>query len=445
MSCTGYRKPNQLRVRDETEKTKRRALSMKPQLIVPFPPAPLDQLARAAFFSHYVNGFSHTYDVLDRMGFLGAFDNHLAASVDAVSLAFFSFHFDAPTAIIPAKTSYLAALPLIKTALVAPKSVVSNSTLLAVLFLDLFEKLIDRSPVSSEAWMSHVRGAMALVKMREPDQLKTYVGRRLAARLFTNMLISCLAANAPLPLAMKRLHSDLELCVDTNDPKWQVSTLAMVYANFRGALQDGLLSPAEIVAGAKSLDNRFSSLATSLPASWTSRRILVQTPSPRVFEGYYDVYPDHFTTQTSNVIRHMRILLNSLIRTVYLSDMSPCTDDGIRKTNAAFAAHIMNTMAKEVCATGPQFTLELEDTNKRGISAPARKLHCHTLLLPFYVAAVSADPETRIRHWVIQQLRYIAAGCAIKNASLIADILERRNDPDPWIVYVMLGSYAFAS
>jgi hypothetical protein len=72
-------------------------------------------------------------------------------------------------------------------------------------------------------------------------------------------------------------------------------------------------------------------------------------------------------------------------------------------------------------------------------------MHCYTLLFPFYVAALSASPETGIREWVIQRLRSMATNSGVKNAVVVAEMLERRDGTSPWSVYAILGSYAFAA
>ncbi len=406
---------------------------------------PLDEQARAAFFSHYVRGFSTTYDVLELIGRQPTLDPHLSASVDAVSLAFFSFQYDAIPALKTAREKYLAALPLVKSALGAPESLASNSTLLAVLLLDLFEKIINRSPISAESWMSHVRGAMALVKLRHPAQLNTYIGLRLSVRLFTNMLISCIAADAPIPASLTQLRSDLQSHVDQSDPKWQVSGLVMKYANFRGAILQERMSPAEVLQRAKQLDGEFGLLARDLPPSWISQKVSLQKPSSGVLEQYYDVYPDYFTAQTCNVIRTMRILLNNLIRSIYLDTVSRTDQLNRHALNVGFATNIIDTMARQICAAGPQFSGVSGVRQRPNESSPIKKLHCYTLLFPFYVAALFASLETGVRTWVIQHLRSIATHLSIPNAAIVADMLERRESTSPWSVYAQLGSYAFAA
>ncbi len=105
-------------------------------------------------------------------------------------------------------------------ALKTPESATSDSTLLAVLLLDLYEKITNSNPRSSDLWMSHVKGALALVRLRDVTQFRDYIGLRLSVRLSINAVISCVAANPPVPAALTKLRSDLEPFLNKNDPKW---------------------------------------------------------------------------------------------------------------------------------------------------------------------------------------------------------------------------------
>ncbi|KIX04648.1 uncharacterized protein Z518_05518 [Rhinocladiella mackenziei CBS 650.93] len=449
--CTGYRDPDQLRIRDESQSTKQKALIGKSRSVVTSSlvdqhvQVPLSEMARAAFFSHYVSGLAKTYDVLERIGHKSPLDKHLAVSIDAVSLAFFSFQYYSTQASRFAREQYLSALPLVNRAVGTPEVLASDSTLLAVLFLDLFEKIMNNNPRSSDSWMSHVKGAMALLKFRDSKQLKTYIGLRLSVRLFTNMLISCVAADSPVPPALIKLRTDLEPYLDKNDPKWQVSGLVVKYADLRGAIQNGCLSSPDIIARAKRLDNEFSSLLRNLPPSWIYQRIFLPKQSNQALAPYYDVYPDYFTAQTRNVVRIMRILLNDMIRKNNVDIALDVDHSCFNSFQAQFASRIIDAMAKEICSTGPQFSGVGNLPHRIDEFSPIRKLHCYTLLFPYYVAGMYASPEAEVRSWVINQLRFISSNSSIKNASLVADMLESAEQPSPWSVYAMLGSYAFAA
>jgi hypothetical protein len=200
---------------------------------------------------------------------------------------------------------------------------------------------------------------------------------------------------------------------------------------------------------AQELDGEFRSLADSMPPSWVATRVPLQTPSDRVLEQYFDVYPDHFTAQTCNVIRIMRIMLNDTIRSIY-AQMALQDDETkfFNSQSAAFASQVIDTMARQICATGPQFTTAVEDAAPRrkiGEFTPLHKLHCYTLLFPFYVAGMYASPESNIQPWIAGQLRQMSRDSGIKNAVRVAEMLESKDGTPPWSVYAILGSYAFAA
>lgn len=404
----------------------------------------IQQKSRGAFLSHYVHGASGSYDVIALLDKVSPLDNHLDASINAVSLAFFHFRFFSLKASDLAKETYLAALRLVNTALQDAMTSASDSTLLAVLLLDLFEKITNSNPKSSVSWMTHVNGALALVKLRDSIQFQTYIGRRLSFRLSTSLLISCVAASARVPPALRNLRTELEHYVNVEDPKWKVTGLSMKTAEFNAALQEGILSNNEIVLQAEKLDNDFSSLSANMPTTWLSQRKYLQKPSQRVFGQFYDLYPDYFTTQTRNVIRMTRLMLNDQIRTVY-KKQSLESDTMTETMQLSFIERIMDDLAREICASGPQFTGTDDSGTHKTVEDPVQKFLCYTIIFPFYVAALYASTGSMIKPWVLNQLRYISKQIGIRHAGTVADILEEEEPKEPWAVYAILGSYAFAA
>ena len=403
----------------------------------------IDDKARNAFFSHYASGFTNAYDILRPLYERSPLDRHLAASVDAVSLAYFSFQFGGAEALMIAREKYLDALPLLNKALKSTESAASDSTLLAVLLLDLFEKITNRNPRSTNSWMSHVNGALALVKLRDQEHFQNYTALRLSARLSTNLLISCVAANAPVPSALTKLRSELEPYLNKDDPKWRISGLVIKYANLRGAIKDRCLSNSEILIRITELDLEFVSLTQNMPSPWLYVKTYPEDATERVLEQQYDTYPDHFTTQTWNVLRTMRILLNDLLR-AYLIDSDSGTEVTISR-QAEVATITIDDLAKQICASAPQYTMSGDFTLESKDYSAAQSLRCYTLLFPLYVAGMYASPETKIKSWVTNQFRFMADEIGIRNVNVVADILERADGTSPWSVYAILGSYAFAA
>ena len=443
--CSGYRDTELLRVRNETEKTKQKALSRA------LPPVPrtlnttIDDRARNAFFSHYVSGFSKTYDVLEPLYQRSAPDRPLNASVDAVSLAFLSFQFDCTQALRLSRDKYLSALPLLNKTLRTPESAASDSTLLAVLLLDLYEKITNNNPRSIGSWMSHINGALALVDMRKEPLLQDYTGIRLSARLSTNLLISCVSANSPVPPALVKLRADLEPFLNIDDPKWRISGLVVKYANLKGAIQDGCLHSSDIIARATDLDCEFMLLAKYMPPRWLYNTIHLDESSDRVFEQHYDTYPDHMIAQSWNVLRIMRVLLNDMICVGYASRGTKPFNDTFLCDSSPILTGCIDDIAKEICASVPQFTNYEKTTPRTKFHCTTQRLRCYTLLFPLYVAGLYASAATRIKPWIVNQLRFMSKEMGIRNAGFIANILERDEGICPWDVYAVLGSYAFAA
>lgn len=293
--------------------------------------------------------------------------------------------------------------------------------------------------------MGHINGALALVKLRRSPPLQDYTGIRLSARLSTNLLISCVSANSPVPPGLIKLRSDLEPFLNKEDPKWRISGLVVKYANLKGAIQDGCASSSDVLIRATELDFEYISLAKQMPSMWYYNRTYIQETSDRVFENFYDTYRDVFITQGWNVLRVMRILLNDIIRTHNVSRDIRSSNSTSSSYNSSLATGYIDSLAKDICATAPQFT-GCENTAPRSKAyCTAQRLRCYTLLFPLYVAGLYASSATQVKPWIVKLLRFMSHEISIRNASVVAEILERGDETCPWDVYAILGSYAFAA
>jgi hypothetical protein len=62
-----------------------------------------------------------------------------------------------------------------------------------------------------------------------------------------------------------------------------------------------------------------------------------------------------------------------------------------------------------------------------------------------YVAARYSRPSTGFKDLVLGRLGTMADELAMRKAAVVAEILERREEQNPWNVYTVLGGYAFAA
>lgn len=82
---------------------------------------------------------------------------------------------------------YSKALAATGTALKDPNMVRRDATLGSILLLSMFESITAKS-LGMFAWSSHIEGAIELVKMRGPEQLKTKTGVDLFAAVRIQMV-----------------------------------------------------------------------------------------------------------------------------------------------------------------------------------------------------------------------------------------------------------------
>lgn len=353
--------------------------------------------------------------------------SHLDVSVDAASLAFMAVrHSNAPNLLHLAAERYVTALQLVNKALTTRDRAVGDDTLLAVLLLDLYEKLVCRDAHSATSWLRHMKGAIALIELRGEKNLSTHIGRRLAQRLYTCLVISCGVAGVRVPPELDHLKQGLDSY--EQGPKWGVTTLNVHAINLVADING--MDPGEIAVQATRLDDQFRQLQASLPPKWHPKRILRHESAVNdsfIHGDGYDVYDNLFYTQVWNVIRIMRIHLHVLTQqhSPSLEAQTQCTQ-------------FIETSINEICASATQFLTP--DTSSKGFSLP-QSLQCYTLLPPLYLAAsVSRTPSTRT--WVLNTLQYMAQG-GLEMAHRTAQLLQ--TPTTFWDLYAQLGSYAFAA
>jgi hypothetical protein len=392
-----------------------------------------------------------------------------------------------------ARQSYINALQLTNAALQSKEMATKDVTLLAVLLLDLFEKITKTTPRSYESWTKHINGALALSNLRGTDQFRTTLGIRMFVQLTSTILISCVQRDVQPPAEFTTLRNLASRYMDTSDPKWQYSSLVMRFVGFRVAMKNGNLAGSELIDAAKELDEGFQSILDNMPPVWqhdvinTSRN----TDPKDVYEDYFHVFPDHRITHISNNIRLSRILLNETIREQCRVALNLSYQDALLFDYSAQIQRSEDTiafLATDICASVPQYTrvrrLKKDGpTSLNGVhpvmSEPASSFptfndppslpscprfyyyptsgnsdqlytpfeaaRCYSLVFALYIAARSTASPERLRKWVICRLRFLSTAMNIAEAHMTAEVLEGNNDINPWTVYAMLGSYSFSA
>jgi hypothetical protein len=451
--CGGYKDTTALRIHDETLKVQARSAADLPLKVPRMIELPICQRARDVFYYNYVIGKSQPlqflqpyYDQCPR----GA--SNLLHSIDAVSLAYFNFQRRTISAHREAQQHYISALRLTRFALEDSTEVKQDSTILSVILLDMYEKITNNEILQVEAWATHINAALVLAYLRGDEQFHRTAGIRILERLSINAGINCTVGGKPLPLQLMDLRRTLAMHIpDPNNPKWRQNQLMPEYAELQQKMKDGTTSDLDIIKATRNLESRLVALLNNVDPPWRQQIVQVQQRSRHHFEAYHSAYETEESARIWNVARLHRILLNEMIWS-----RSQAMSDGEQD----LSRQIINSMAREICSTVPQFILgiaqplnvmtstldgtSLDSVQKLKVEPNvAQQLACYRLIYPLYIAAQSSLVSHDIREWILGELRFMADFHAIQNAANVIKALENGGMRNHSRVYHMLGSYAF--
>ncbi|KAL0940183.1 uncharacterized protein CTRU02_202946 [Colletotrichum truncatum] len=428
--------PDELAFRDETHTTAQKILVR--QTSTPLGTVPYftwDALSRNAFLSLYVDRYSYGFENLGCLLAKSPANGHLHASVDAVGLAFISLQDGRPDLVSMANQRYLSAIKNLRTTIQhlhqpATDSIsnsVSNNIIQSVLLLDLYEKLTAHrgETVSvSNSWLSHIYGALSMIRTRPTVDFSNAVTRQLANRTVIALTISCGAAGIKIPDALKALQKDLDGYI--RSAKWAFIGMLSKIVDFRADIRNDSLTSSRILSQARELDAQLGVEECNMPRSWQPQRVYVSNRF--VLDNYYDHYTNHYTTQVSNAFRIMRLEMNGIIQNI--EHTSSVTQNIIGIT-------------RDICATVPQFILpEARPENNLPLT-PLQILECCGLLTPLYVAA-QITTESFVREWILECLDHMAEN-GVKMAKEVAQVLRVTPKADYWSVFAMVGSCAITA
>jgi hypothetical protein len=421
-----------------------------------FHPLPVDLQARDAFFAYYVDGSSKYWSFLKK--YYHPLDSpfHLTLAIEAISLAYLWHQTYSDAALVTARQRYTSALHMTNKALGSPNEASKYTTLLAALLLDLFEKITDGEPRNNKSFKCHVDGALALVKFRGLEHFQGDSEFAILARVCTHCIVSYVASNSPVPHDLGRVLTYVEKRRGDQDIRWRLSGIMGRYATLCSNIKNDVLSYEKCNQISWELDGELQALDLSMPPSWQYSTKFLDHLSKRTLDPYLHYYPHRNTCQARNFLRIFRILVNEM-----LIEYQPASTLGSDHGNLMqVALNNIKALGREICASVPQYvdcdnaarwrlsTLSKPDCLDRNLDRHHhshtldQQFNCYILIVPLYVVGRS-DAGPHIKAWVISQLHYISSHFYIRNAEIVAQMLEDGAKVDPWEVYAMLGCYAF--
>lgn len=395
---------------------------------------------RDMFFSNYVCNFSQTWDVLLKYHSSVSMPEHLALSLDAVSLAFMAHNTRSTEARDLSRKKYVAALRTINAELQSAESAKKTSTFEGALLLDLYEKMTKSFPEDATPRHAHVEGALALAKLRGVDVFQEGPELRSLLGLSLNATICCLSTRIKVSEPIRAIRGHLAQSVNTESMNWKLSNVLMDVVDLVADIRTSITPEAKATRCAF-LDTRLETIAQEAPPVWSYERV-VAPPEHRkgIFPDdsppLYDTYPNRAVLQTWNVLRLLRILL-------YEELVSHCPMPSYSSKLPQPPSFITPTI-QQICATVPHITdCSLLASHRLPPGSPCQHSYlsfsgpAHTiphildafiLIFPLYVAAWSRYCSPPTRDWILDRLKHISTHFGIPEADIVRDILLREID-----------------
>jgi hypothetical protein len=433
--------------------------------------------ATCFFMKNYVVGDSRSFEYLQTF-YNSGMQEHLAVSVNAVALATFSYEAQSWELEQKAVRAYAAALHLLNDALRSSDTACNDSTLISVILLDQFEKIMSRrQPRPKKSLTNHINGAASLVRLRGYEQFQSELGLRIFLQISSAVMVSCMQDGTAVPADIIALRSYATNFLDPDDPIWRISQTFIRLVNLYAALKDGtLFEPAAVITAATHIDEECISILTDLAAKMPYQTIYTRDSTlvwafSLLYEEYYHVYDGYRVAQAWNSVRLGRILLNEVIRKYYTQAFvsSPAAFLSAKHTaRFQLATDNIVEMSSQICATVPQFTSGLpapwpndqqESEQAAAYPSPLSSISsapasiqpptpltiasAYSLLFPLFVVAFSPTSPDRQRAWILDRMDFIGRTMQIQHAHTCADVLKLREEINVWDIYAMLGSYVY--
>jgi len=233
-----------------------------------------------------------------------------------------------------------------------------------------------------------------------------------------------------MPSYIMELWEAMAEIIDCSNLAWKLAVVIVDFIVFRAAVRSlQVVGPRFIVEAALEFEQRFLEVFEDIPETWKYETLYTDKNPHLVWNKYYHVYQDTFSSQIWNGFRTCRILLHEIIRDQLLtsnSAMTPIFTDAEASSQSEDSSRIMIEMQAEILASIPR-------NNPNPLTdGPASHSLSYFVIWPLYLVGVMDLTTEAIRLWVSQRLKMIAEEVGIQQAGVMAGFLARKEPLDPW-------------
>lgn len=376
-------------------------------------------------------------------------DGHLPAAVLATSIAFFSSLWSDREIYLGARKQYDSALRLTRAALGSRDIAKRDTTLIAILLLNSFERFFNRN-TDDEARReaSHLKGAIALVGHRGEEQFHEGSGMNIFRQLNEYILLDCLRRASPVPSNWLATRKLAEKYIDANDLGWRFSLSMCEFASLHASLSEEQPT-VEHVQRAKQLDEELINISRT----FAERTSTTETKFSLVRKAMSRLLDIHTAFKAWKNIRVVRILLHEMILDQCLRgclDWSKSQAFDV-KGQIQESTRIIQNLSTEIRNYVPQYVQRvsssfISEVRDEAFSVVGFTIQAPDIMFPFYIIYRSPVTPEPVRQSVSNQLRTWCNKAGVFASHAMSKALDDEGEShknNVWEVWWNIGGEAF--
>lgn len=357
----------------------------------------------------------------------------LSSTVKAVGLASLSLYKTQPELQDIALKFYAEALREVNQALQSQEAARSDNVLASIMLLSLYEALTLRKPTNTEAWSTHVHGAMSLVALRGREQFQSKIGLELFKQTTNGIKLFCIQHRIRVPDQLRQMLALVVCDTDSADVAFVRPSATEAFSDLRADVAEGVVSePDDIVARCEVVLQLVEDSLLGRSPSQQYDKVMDGKPSAAGHRRFHLNFQNHLIAQTWNTAWMAKMTLNLMIYEQELRiSKQPDLSNHIRKYHGNESVRMLRVrkeiaeLAEQICATIPE--------NFHWMPQQASISKGYSLIWPLFAAGANPLVPTSTKDYIISQLEYIATEFKLPQAQWAGDMLVAGTSSETWM------------
>lgn len=271
--------------------------------------------------------------------------------------------------------------------------------------------------------------------------------------LMGGQIVGCMHRQTTVPpnlIVWSRLARDHPTDGSETALENQLAEISFRLCDFRAneiATIDNYKDPPRIIETILGIDQELETWQTASERMSAYTIVSIENRTEDVFADYYHIYTDNFNALIWNHFRTMRLVVHQILITqiaalyhrTYMPGSEPLPTinsrtykDAIMPTDFPYTNHFkrsharLNSVIHDICASVPYILCyHLYGSPWDNTVQPLAALRGNLLMWPLYLVGQMAVASPMMRRWATDQLKKIGTILGIKQAEMLACLLEK--------------------